>query len=290
LTVATTPAWRHTRSGCKLKEVDLAKLARITDLPLRIAAARAHHVRAPAAFVRELEALVRRTARGGGRVEADAYLACALFVICDAPELLPAARAEGCELLSAILEEGAPHKALSRHGRLAELALPERAGVVHRVSMRSDAPWTSLYAMVGMLPGGLTVNPVPYVAEHACAPVPRPEPHTILMRISPAAVARQVSRRAAHTSPIAIQKLLRDPGCTERDAVRIAARRPVTPAILDEIIRSKWIERIDVRTALAANPFTPTRASLLLLPVTRVGIVIKGDVHPRLRSLAALVA
>ena len=67
--------------------------------------------------------------------------------------------------------------------------------------------------------------------------------------------------------PRIIRVLLDNPIVIERDVVRIAAMRPTNPAVL-ELLAShpRWSPSYRVRTALAFNPFTPTKLARQLLP------------------------
>ena len=58
--------------------------------------------------------------------------------------------------------------------------------------------------------------------------------------------------------PEVIRRLLHNPGLTEDDVVRLAAKRPCRGDVLSEIAQSeKWVHRARVRLTLALNPSTP---------------------------------
>jgi hypothetical protein len=68
--------------------------------------------------------------------------------------------------------------------------------------------------------------------------------------------------------PRVIENLLRNPRCTEREAVRIAAHRPTSPAVLSVVFRDpRWSVRYTVRRALAFNPHTTPAQAIGLLPL-----------------------
>ncbi|HEY8369415.1 MAG TPA: hypothetical protein VIM86_08900 [Thermodesulfobacteriota bacterium] len=67
--------------------------------------------------------------------------------------------------------------------------------------------------------------------------------------------------------PRVIENLLRNPRCTEREVVRIAAHRPTSASVLAVVFRHpKWIQRYRVRRALAFNPYAAPSQSIGLLP------------------------
>lgn len=65
--------------------------------------------------------------------------------------------------------------------------------------------------------------------------------------------------------PDVIRVVLGNPSLTERDVVRLCARRPIAPEVLREVFRStRWIVRYGVRKAIVRNPFTPVDVALQL--------------------------
>ena len=67
--------------------------------------------------------------------------------------------------------------------------------------------------------------------------------------------------------PMVAARLLGNPKLTEAEAVRIAARRLVPPALLAEVARhDRWRLRRRVAAALAHNPLTPHEFAVTLLP------------------------
>ncbi len=58
--------------------------------------------------------------------------------------------------------------------------------------------------------------------------------------------------------PEVIRRLLNNPGITEDDVIRLAAKRPCRGDVLAEIAQSeKWVHRARVRITLVLNPSTP---------------------------------
>lgn len=77
-----------------------------------------------------------------------------------------------------------------------------------------------------------------------------------------------LERLLLDADPIAIEHLLENPRITEQHVVRIATRRPVPESTLERISRSRRFgRRPAVRTALARNPYLPTRLAIQLLGV-----------------------
>lgn len=68
-------------------------------------------------------------------------------------------------------------------------------------------------------------------------------------------------------NPRVIANLLRNARLVETDVVLIAASRPSSPALLNEVMRShKWFARIAVKRALALNPYLPVGEVMAILP------------------------
>lgn len=67
-----------------------------------------------------------------------------------------------------------------------------------------------------------------------------------------------IARVLRDPHPDVIRILLGNPALTERDVVRLCARRPVSPDVIREVFRSpRWIARYEVRRAIVLNPYTP---------------------------------
>lgn len=68
--------------------------------------------------------------------------------------------------------------------------------------------------------------------------------------------------------PLVLRQLLGNPKLTEDDVVRLAARRPLRPAIAEALAESpRWLRRPRVRLTLLLNPGTPESVSMPLLAV-----------------------
>lgn len=100
-----------------------------------------------------------------------------------------------------------------------------------------------------------------------------------------------LQRLMSDPHPLVIRQLLKNPRLTEQEVVRIAARRPANPKILEEVYKSsRWIERYEVKVTLVRNPYTPPR-----IAVTLVNFLLRSDLievkndsqlHPTLREAA----
>jgi hypothetical protein len=270
----------------------LRRLSVIVDAGARVQAVRERLDRlGPDAFVAELDTLARDAARGASAADVDAMLACALWLSNDGrpriAELLLAAKNGEHPVAIAMLDDEPAHKQLSRHGRLPHNGGP--AWIVRHAHIWSPPDsrlWPQLDEIRRLLALPLLVRP----AKHDPADdvgswekVPLPRLH----------IATQVGRLGMRPDAPTIRTLLRDRAVAVKDVVKIAARRPTTPAIVDEVIaHAGWMAHPAVRTAIVENPFTPTRTALLLLPTCRARLrsVGKANVHRRLHALAALLA
>ena len=90
---------------------------------------------------------------------------------------------------------------------------------------------------------------------------------------------------ALDPDPIVMRNLLRNPRIREPDVVRIAALRPVAPQVLHEIASSsRWTSNIQVRTAIARNPFCATDLATKMiasLPLSKLREMrADADLHP----------
>jgi len=100
-----------------------------------------------------------------------------------------------------------------------------------------------------------------------------------------------LNRVSFDPEPVVIRQLLHNPRVTEKLVVRIAARRPNQPEILEEIYRApRWRARPEVRLSLVRNPYTPPRLSLALLPSLKrrelKDVLFDGMVHQEVRAAA----
>ncbi|MEM9194343.1 MAG: hypothetical protein AAGF12_34520 [Myxococcota bacterium] len=87
-------------------------------------------------------------------------------------------------------------------------------------------------------------------------------------------VAHEIRRRCRHEDPAYIERLLAHADyLSESDILRIASRRPTTPAHLGVIRQSQWVKLQTVRNALVANPFTPGGVAASLLPTASIATI-----------------
>lgn len=103
-----------------------------------------------------------------------------------------------------------------------------------------------------------------------------------------------LNRVSFDPEPVVIRQLLQNPRVIEKLVIRIAARRPNRPEILEEIYREpRWRARPEVRLSLVRNPYTPPRLALALLPTLKrrelKDVLFDGMVHPEVRSAAETV-
>jgi hypothetical protein len=74
---------------------------------------------------------------------------------------------------------------------------------------------------------------------------------------------RRIARDQDHR---VIRHLLDNPRLTEADVVRIAATRPTSPKVLEEIYRHpRWITRYAVKKVIVFNPYSPLNLCLRLI-------------------------
>jgi hypothetical protein len=88
--------------------------------------------------------------------------------------------------------------------------------------------------------------------------------------------------------------LLDNPKMVELDVVRIAARRPNLPEILNLIAaHAKWSNRYNVQLALAQNPYATTALAAAMTPFLSVNhmlsLVQDGALHSAVRETAKTV-
>ncbi|MEM2914454.1 MAG: hypothetical protein QXH91_03510 [Candidatus Bathyarchaeia archaeon] len=94
--------------------------------------------------------------------------------------------------------------------------------------------------------------------------------------------------------PLVVRDLLKNPMLTESQVVKIAARRPNKPEILEEIFNNaKWVARYQVKLALARNPYTPPRIALGILPFLTeqdlIGAAKDQTLHESVRNRAKAI-
>lgn len=101
-------------------------------------------------------------------------------------------------------------------------------------------------------------------------------------------IKETIDRLLSDPDPVVIANLLDNPRITEKEVLKIASKRPASPAILKLIISHKvWSKRYDVVKAVAMNPYSPPKVSIALLEflMTQDLLVLSEDrnVHPALR-------
>jgi len=97
-----------------------------------------------------------------------------------------------------------------------------------------------------------------------------------------------IQRVVRDPHPHVIRILLDNPSLTEPDVVRVCARRPNDPEVLQAIYHHRrWVVRYRPRNALVRNPDTPLDIALLLAPLLRQGELKEAasasDLPPALR-------
>jgi hypothetical protein len=229
----------------------LAKLSAVLDLGARAGGLGAHLREQPEVTLTELEVLARHAAHGDGGAR-DVLVALAFLRVTRGELALDALHAlaleRGHTLAARLFRRDGALRTMGAHGRLSE----------------PIAPVSSVYRF------------------EATVHDPR------LGRIG--AQLRTVDLR---------ERLLRDPradvvlhllshdALSLADVVRIAARRPSTPAIARTIAASRWLGHQRVREALVCNPYAETWLSMVLLPTVRRGICRGAHVDPELVQLEA---
>jgi CBS domain-containing protein len=77
---------------------------------------------------------------------------------------------------------------------------------------------------------------------------------------------RMIKRIAKDQDPRVVGILLNNPRLTESEVVRIAATRPTSPRVIEEIYgHPRWISRYTVKKVIVLNPHTPLSIALRLL-------------------------
>ncbi len=101
-----------------------------------------------------------------------------------------------------------------------------------------------------------------------------------------------LDRLLSDPDPMVIGNILNNPRVTEKEVVKVASRRPNSPAILKLIAGHRvWSKRQGVKRALAMNPYAPPRTAIGLLasmPSAELEAISKDDtLHAQVRSHAA---
>jgi hypothetical protein len=100
-----------------------------------------------------------------------------------------------------------------------------------------------------------------------------------------------IKRIARDQDPRVIKVLLDNPRLTEMDVVRIAATRPTSPQVLEQVSRHpRWGTRYSVKKVVVFNPHSPLSLSLRLLTFMTLqdleNIVNSPDLNPLLQREA----
>ena len=262
----------------------LRSIGCILDLPAQVHAATLRLRRLGASGAAGALDELALASRSGHPTDDAALLACALALIEEDDTWRDAIHAAavriGAMVAAAMLARGLPpHKRMSRHGRLPDTDMLEHARVPRqwrlvewsRTRLKPDRNFWDEDA-------------------RELAPEPTVEVHVFTLKRTHPWVRRRVEQLGRHPSAIVIHRLLRSSACTPKDAVRVAARRPVTDALVRELTSHRpTIAMTGVRIALAANPFTPSRVALLLTPACRPQLrtLTRSNVLPEVRALAA---
>lgn len=93
--------------------------------------------------------------------------------------------------------------------------------------------------------------------------------------------------------PDVIKNALMNPKLTEELAVRVAARRPVPPAVLDVVAKSRFGNRAGVRRALVLNPDCPPKLAYRLVATMTASdleeVVSSNGLGSEVKNAAALL-
>jgi hypothetical protein len=245
-------------------------MARIASAGMRRGAMGAWFEKSAAGDVaRDVDALVRRAMAGG---------ADALTVALDLATWLVAARAP-----SSLADDPA------RPGRLRAIG-----------AVRDEAEQRGLAAAAAILAEGRASRSLPRHGRLAevCVDVEAP------MHLVPwwPLFARRnkdlLERLLVHHDARMIRRVLALRALRDKDVARIASRRPTSPEIARAVALSpRWMASLEVRTALATNPFTPVDIAAPILPVIKASALrliarsglVTGELAIAAKALLALV-
>lgn len=109
--------------------------------------------------------------------------------------------------------------------------------------------------------------------------------------LSKKTVKDTIDRLLSDPDPVVINNILNNPRTTEKEALKIASKRPNSPGILKLLAgHRKWSKSYNVIKAIALNPYTPPRISIAILEtlLTQDLKLISQDstVHPQVRISA----
>ncbi|MBI5454754.1 MAG: hypothetical protein HY956_09010 [Deltaproteobacteria bacterium] len=104
-------------------------------------------------------------------------------------------------------------------------------------------------------------------------------------------VKEVIDRLLSDPDLMVIGNILNNPRTTEKEVLKVASKRPNSPAILKLVAgHRKWSKRYDVMKAIALNPYTPPRVSVALLEglMTQDLKAIADDktLHPQVKEAA----
>lgn len=282
----------------------LSRLGHVTDLRAGLAAVAARRARwGHERFAEELERLLDPM-HLPGEARRDAIFACMLHLVrtddAELDELASVAARAGSSEVARLLggPADAACRALAPGGRLADVGLARTTRLVARFDYVVDE-------IVG--------EPPPLEAWEEPAPTEAPdfpwddppfdprvhwpereqavEPrwHSLTLPPNHVLLRRRAAQLARHPDPFTIGRLLDAPATRLADAMSVAARRPTTRALVQELVkRDRWISRLEIRAALASNPFTPTRTARLLVVTcgARLRRLDGANVDPTVRATA----
>ncbi len=182
----------------------------------------------------------------------------------------PAHLADALEELSRLAEA---FDARAREALLAVVFAMNQARCAARVQLlREEAAGRGLASLERLLRRShREAPPEPGVADEDTAPVPDYGAGRVLTLGERKSLARRpdrdtLERLLLDPHPDVIHRVLVNPRLTEELVVRLATRRPCSPAVLAEIARTtRWSGRSRVRLALVLNPSLPEDIAVRLV-------------------------
>lgn len=162
-------------------------------------------------------------------------------------------------------------------------------GLIHYDRLQS---WYRIAAAMGLVAVRYSLIDAP--ARRVHRPPPDPVPGLTLgerrwkARLRDPLILEKLRR---DPDPAVIQHLLANPRTLELEVVLLASQRPAFASALVEIARHpRWVAVPEVQASLAHNPYTPTRVSVLVLPLLSAGalrrVAFDGVVHTIVREVA----
>ncbi|MCA9577790.1 MAG: hypothetical protein R3B40_20455 [Polyangiales bacterium] len=231
----------------------------------------------------EFEALARRLSgvsdvglrAGAARLTLQGISAQGLVaLVADALHAVVSARADGHDVLAAL---GAALEAPEWDALRARAALEAHGRV----------PLAATYLVPRVEPA--PDEPIPRVPDFGVGrPLTLGERKAVARGRQPDVIARVLR----DPDPAVVAILLGNPVLVEAQVVRLAAQRPVRPAVLREVWRSsRWSPRHAVRLALVQNPWCPGEVAVRVVPLLtlkeRQAVSRSGELTPGLRGFAA---